>query len=161
MEGITKGNGWKAFEIKGAAIQQSSFDDIIYLDTDSYLLQNPEVLFDSKSWKETGILLWPDYSKSNAANPLWRLVGQQCRNEYEGESGQIVISRSGHQDVLWLVEYFAIHYGEFYGFMGGDRDSFRAAALLLGKKWKGPGRLNAAAGVELQDNSTGGGHTML
>jgi alpha 1,2-mannosyltransferase len=161
VEGIEKGNGWKAFQIKGAAIQQSSFDEILYLDTDSYLLRNPELLFDSNHWTKTGLLLWPDYTKSHPTNPLWRLLGQQCRNEYEGESGQIVISRSRHQDVLWLVEYFAIHHDEFYGFMGGDRDSFRAAALLLGKEWEGPGRLNAAAGVSLKDNPRGGGHTML
>jgi alpha 1,2-mannosyltransferase len=161
VEGVQKGNGWKAFEIKGAAMQQSSFDEILYLDTDSYLLRNPGYLFESKHWEETGLMLWPDYTKSHATNPLWRLLGQGCRNEYEGESGQILISRSRHQDLLWLVEYFAIHHHEFYGFMGGDRDSFRAAALLLGKKWTGPGRLNAAAGVVLKDNPQGGGHTML
>ncbi len=161
VKGVRKGNGWKAFEIKGAAIQQSSFDEILYLDTDSYLLQDPEPLFDSKYFRETGLLLWPDYTKSHATNPLWRLVGQQCRNEYEGESGQLFISRSRHQDVLWVVEYFAIHHRVFYSFMGGDRDSFRVAALLLGKKWNGPGRLNAAAGVALEDDPSGGGHTML
>jgi alpha 1,2-mannosyltransferase len=63
--------------------------------------------------------------------------------------------------VMWLAEYFSLHHNEFYPFMGGDRDSFRAAALLLGKKWNGPGRLNAAAGVALKDDSRGGGHTML
>ncbi|KAG0650813.1 hypothetical protein D0Z07_2671 [Hyphodiscus hymeniophilus] len=161
VEGIEKGNGWKAFEIKGAAIQQSSFDEILYLDTDSYSLQNPESLFESNSWKDTGLLLWPDYTKSHPTNPIWRLVGHQCRDEYEGESGQIVISRSQHQEVLWLVEYFAVRHDEFYGFMGGDRDSFRAAALMLGKKWAGPGRLNAVAGVALKDDPKGGGHTML
>jgi alpha 1,2-mannosyltransferase len=161
VEGVRKGNDWKAFQIKGAAIQQSSFDEILYLDTDSYLLRNPGYLFESKHWKETGLMLWPDYTKSHATNPLWRLVGQTCRNEYEGESGQMLISRSLHQDLLWLVEYFAMHHHEFYGFTGGDRDSFRAAALLLGKKWTGPGRLNAAAGVVLKDYPHGGGHTML
>lgn len=171
---IKKGSGWKAFEIKAAAIQQSSFDEILYLDTDSYLLRNPEYLFEGKHFEDTGLLLWPDYTKSHPSNPLWRILGQPCRNEYEGESGQIVVSRSQHQDVLWLAEYFALHHTDFYGFMGGDRDSFRAAALLLGKRWSGPGRLNAAAGVVLKGSGKlntaagvvtqgkpGGGHTML
>lgn len=155
VTGVYKGNGWKDFQIKGAAIQQSTFDEILYLDTDSVLVTNPESLFRNKHWLDTGLLLWPDYTKSHATNPIWRLIGQPCRDEYEGESGQIVISRSRHQDMLWVVEYFALHHDEFYGFMGGDRDSFRAAALLLGKKWGGPGRMNAAAGAE------GVGHTML
>ena len=161
VEGISKGTEWKAFQIKGAAIQQSSFDEILYLDTDSYLLRNPESLFSSQHWRDTGLLLWPDYTKSHPTNPLWRLLGQPCRNEYEGESGQIAISRTRHREVLWLVEYFALHHEEFYGFMGGDRDSFRAAALLLGRSWRGPKRLNAAAGVNLDGFPNGGGHTML
>jgi alpha 1,2-mannosyltransferase len=161
VEEVQKANFWKEFQIKGAAIQQSSFDEILYLDTDSYLLRNPEYLFESKQWQETGLMLWPDYTTSHPTNPIWRLIGQPCRNEYEGESGQILISRTLHQDLLWLVEYFAINHRTFYGFMGGDRDSFRAAALALGKKWTGPGRLNAAAGVVLKDNPQGGGHTML
>jgi hypothetical protein len=161
VEGVQKGDDWKAFHIKAAAIQQSSFDEILYLDTDSYTLRNPEYLFESMQWKETGLMLWPDYTKSHATNPIWRLSGQSCRSEYEGESGQILISRTLHQDLLWIAEFFALEHHKFYGFLGGDRDSFRAAALLMGKKWTGPGRLNAAAGVVLTDNPQGGGHTML
>ncbi|KAF7934114.1 uncharacterized protein EAE97_008474 [Botrytis byssoidea] len=158
---VSKGSGWKDFQIKGAAIQQSSFDDILYLDTDSYPLRNPEYLFEGREWRDTGLLLWPDYSKSHPTNPMWRLLGQQCRNEYEGESGQVMISRTRHQDILWLIEYFALHHEEFYGFMGGDRDSFRAAALLLGKPWTGPGRVNAVGAAKIPGNPQSGGHTML
>lgn len=158
VEGLEKGEGWKAFHIKGAAIQQSSFNEILYLDTDSYALRKPEDFFENKWWQNTGLLLWPDYTKSHATNPLWRLIGIPCRNEFEGESGQIFIDRARHQDLLWLVEFFALHHEDFYGFMGGDRDSFRAAALLLGKSWHGPARLNAAAG---NDATKMGGHTML
>jgi alpha 1,2-mannosyltransferase len=146
VEGLSKGYNWKAFHIKGAAIQQSSFNEILYLDTDSYPLRHPDDFFESKWWENTGLLLWPDFTKSHATNPLWRLLGIPCRNEFEGESGQIFVSRSRHQDLLWLVEYFALHHDKFYSFMGGDRDSFCAAALLLGKPWHGPGRLIAAAG---------------
>ncbi|TGO88269.1 hypothetical protein BPOR_0173g00100 [Botrytis porri] len=158
---VSKGSGWKDFQIKGAAIQQSSFDEILYLDTDSYPLRNLEYLFEGREWRDTGLLLWPDYSKSHPTNPMWRLLGQPCRNEYEGESGQVMISRTRHQDILWLIEYFALHHEEFYGFMGGDRDSFKAAALLLGKSWTGPGRMNAVGAAKIPGSSQSGGHTML
>ncbi len=161
VKGVETGNGWKQFQIKAASIQQSSFNEILYLDTDSYLLRNPSYVFESDEWKKTGLLLWPDYTKSHPSNPLWRLLGQECQDQFEGESGQMFVDRIRHQDLLWLVEYFAQKHEEFYGFMGGDRDSFRAAALLLGKRWKGPGRLNAAAGVKIVGDENGGGHTML
>ncbi|QSZ28604.1 hypothetical protein DSL72_003103 [Monilinia vaccinii-corymbosi] len=158
---VSKGTGWKDFQIKGAAIQQSSFDDILYLDTDSYPLRNPEYLFEGREWRDTGLLLWPDYTKSHPTNPMWRLLGQACRNEYEGESGQLLISRTRHQDILWLIEYFALHHEEFYGFMGGDRESFRVAALLLGKPWTGAGRANAVGAAKIPQDPQSGGHTML
>lgn len=60
-----------------------------------------------------------------------------------------------------LIEHFALHHEEFYGFMGGDRDSFRAAALLLGKSWTGPGRANAVGAAKIHGDHQSGGHTIL
>lgn len=161
IHNMERGTAWKSFQIKALAISQSSFKEILWLDSDSYPLRNPESLFETEEYKETGLLLWPDYTKSHASNPLWRLLGQRCRDEYEGESGQIYIHRGRHEDLVWLIEYFAMNHDTYYDYMGGDRDSFRSAALLLGKSWRGPARANAAAGVVYPNDEAGGGHTML
>lgn len=172
---------WKGFQIKATAMQRCTFDQILWLDSDSYSLRDPEYLFDSPQFKERGVMLWPDYTKSHPQQPVWRLLGQPCRPEFEAESGQVLIDRQRHQDVLFLVEYFAMNWKNFYGFMGGDRESFRIACLALGVKWAGPGRMMAMAGVDSPghpgghwgleiagidlegppENAHRGGHTML
>ncbi len=50
VEGIEKGAEWKAFQTKGAAMQQSSFNEILYLDTDSHPLYSPDSLLRPSSW---------------------------------------------------------------------------------------------------------------
>ncbi len=154
---LEKGDMWKAFHIKAAAIQQCSFNQILYLDTDSYLLRDPTYLFNSPQYQKHGILVWPDFTKSHPSNPAWRLLGIPCRNEYEMESGQIIIDRTRHQDVLHVAEYMSQEEASFYKFTGGDRDSFRIAFLSLNKTWSGPSRTLATAGLA----QPFGGHTML
>ncbi|CCG82902.1 putative Alpha-1,2-mannosyltransferase [Taphrina deformans PYCC 5710] len=157
LGGLKRGTDWKAYQIKAIAIQRCSFEEILYLDTDSYLAKDPTYLFDSAPYHEHGAMLWPDFTKSHPTNPVWRLLGIPCRPEFEGESGQMLFNRARHQDTLHLAEYFALEHQTYYSFMGGDRDSFRIAALALGKRWGGPKRMVAAAGISRPN----GGHTMM
>lgn len=158
LTGVSRGEDWKAYHIKAIAIQRCSFDEILYLDTDSYPARDPTYLFDSKPFKETGAMLWPDFTRSHPSNPVWRLLGIPCRPEYEGESGQLMFNRFMHQEAMHLAEFFALNRDPYYFFMGGDRDSFRVALLALGKKWAGPRRMVAAAGLSREQAQ---GHTML
>lgn len=157
LDGLKRGTNWKAYQIKAIAIQRCSFDEVLYLDTDSYLAKNPTYLFDAPAYKETGVMLWPDFTKSHPTNPVWRLLGIPCRPQFEGESGQVLFNRFYHQEAMHLAEYFALEHGTYYSFMGGDRDSFRIALLALGKAWAGPARMVATAGIERRL----GGHTMM
>ncbi|BFZ55488.1 hypothetical protein PYCC9005_002529 [Savitreella phatthalungensis] len=159
LKNVAKGDGWKAFHIKAVAMQRSSFDEILFLDSDSYTLRDPAYLFDTPQFKERGVMLWPDYTKSHPLNPVWRLLGQPCRPEFEAETGQIMVDRRRHQDVLFLAEYFALEWKTYYSFMGGDRESFRIACLALGVKWAGPGRMMAMGGVDAPEHP--GGHWNL
>ena len=158
LTGVERGDEWKAYQIKAIAIQRCSFDEILYLDTDSYLVRDPTYLFESKGFKSTGAMLWPDFTKSHPSNPVWRLLGIPCRNEYEGESGQLMFNRFMHQEALHLAEFFALNRDPYFGFMGGDRDSFRIALLALGKTWSGPRRMVGSAGLSRRELP---GHTML
>lgn len=55
------------FTSKFYAIASSSFSEVIFLDADTILLQNPDALFDSAEFKEFGSIWWSDF---------W---GDQCR----------------------------------------------------------------------------------
>lgn len=158
VTGLQRGGEWKAYHIKAIVIQRCSFNEILYLDTDTYASKDPTYLFDSEPYKETGVMLWPDFTKSHPTNPVWRFLGIPCRPEYEGESGQILINRGHHQQAMHIAEHFALENSRFYHMMGGDRDSFRIALLAANKKWSGPSRMVAVAGI---DRKAFGGHTMM
>ncbi|ORY80436.1 mannosyltransferase putative-domain-containing protein [Protomyces lactucae-debilis] len=152
--GLEKADGWKDFRIKPLAILQSSFEHVLWLDSDSFTLRDPSYLFDSAIFRDSGLLLWPDFTKSQPRNPIWRIIGQPCRPEHEGESGQIVIDKHMHRATLQLATWFATTQSEdqklWYSHFGGDRDSFRISAVILGSPFKGPRRLLSIAGQQVQ-----------
>lgn len=49
------------FQIKAAAVINSSFKEILYLDSDNLPAQDPTFLFETKEFKNTGALFWPDF----------------------------------------------------------------------------------------------------
>lgn len=49
------------FQIKAAAIINSRFQEVLYLDSDNSPTINPAFLFDTKGYRETGALFWPDF----------------------------------------------------------------------------------------------------
>ena len=41
---------------------------------------------------------------------MWAIMGVKCRNEWEMESGQMVIDKQRHLDVMLLVRYMMEHH---------------------------------------------------
>src|ERR1043166_3368627 len=50
-------DGW---ELKPYAIINSRFAEVLYIDADNVVVQNPEFLFDATLYRETGSLFWQD-----------------------------------------------------------------------------------------------------
>lgn len=115
----------KSFHIKGAALVQSSFDELLYLDSDSLPTENVESLFETKGFKELGAMFWSDYWKDSPENAIWRILGVQCRDEWTMESGQILIDKRRHLDALLLVEHMLQDWPFWFKISDGDKDLFR------------------------------------
>ena len=49
--------GW---ELKAFDALHTPFEEVIFLDADSYPCRNPEFLFDQKDYKTRGAIFWPD-----------------------------------------------------------------------------------------------------
>ena len=60
---------FKGFQIKPYAILYSSFKEIMFIDADNVILENPELLFSSKEYQQTGAVFWPDLKNSKKHNP--------------------------------------------------------------------------------------------
>ena len=94
---------WKAF-----VMLFSSFQEFLFLDADSIPIKNPDFLFDSKVYRDTGAILWPDYWKHSGSPWLPYVMGisdrasDMLQEEKSVESGQIVWDKHWH----WKVGSF-------------------------------------------------------
>ncbi|BFZ57371.1 hypothetical protein PYCC9005_004423 [Savitreella phatthalungensis] len=153
------GKGGKSFHIKTAAIANSAFAEVIYLDSDSMPTRDPQFLFESASYQRTGILLWPDFWKTHHTNPIWHIFDTPLRDEWEAESGQVVIDKTRNWDVLMLAHFINADGAFYYQLLNGDKDSIRFAAKGLRREYSMSSQFLAAGGYIYMDRFCG--HTMV
>lgn len=161
-------DAWKNFQIKAFAIIQSSFAEILYLDSDNLPLRNPSHLFTAKSYLNRGeAAFWPDLAKDHPSNAVWRLVGETCSlNEWAFESGQIVINKAGNNGLNLAALHLAAGMMDedarpfWFRLIDGDKDTFRWAFRILDLPYVAAPRWMSALGF-LESDGTFCGHTTL
>ncbi|TYJ53112.1 hypothetical protein B9479_006234 [Cryptococcus floricola] len=168
-KGLSKEPGaWKNWQIKGAALVDSSFREIIYLDSDNTPLRSPVHLFDAPIYTTSGrAAFWPDLTKDHPHNAIWRIIGDTCSQDlFTFESGQIVIDKAGNEGLNMAALVIAagmMRDREFWFRMcGGDKDTFRWAFRVLGLEFGVAPRWMGAVGIE--NGFEGGrfcGHSVL
>lgn len=137
----------KSYHLKALAIVECPWQEVLYLDSDSIPVTDPEYMFDAPSYKRLGIWATPDYWKTSANSAIWAILGVRCRNEWEMESGQMFIDKARHLDVFHLVLYMLQEHHFFYYMSDGDKDLFRWALLALRKRWGTSGRFVGSAAL--------------
>lgn len=147
------------FHVKAAAIINSRFQNVLYLDSDNIPARDPTFLFDSVEYKQTGALFWPDFWKTAAENKIFRLLEIECVDTWEQESGQIVVDKARHWIPLqlsWFMQYF---HEVYFRLLNGDKDTFQYAWRALGAPFH---RIETFVGMGgLMLNGTFCGHSML
>ncbi|KAI8968158.1 mannosyltransferase putative-domain-containing protein [Mycotypha africana] len=149
----------KQFQIKAAAIINSAFKEVLYLDSDNIPLKDPTFLFDLPEYKETGALFWPDYWKTHGENKIFDIMDIDCDNEWEQESGQMVIDKEKSWVPLQLAWYMQKHYEIYFQFLNGDKDTFKYAWKALHSPYHMVEVFPGMAGTET--NGRFCGHTIL
>lgn len=66
---------------------------VIFLDSDNVAIGDPEMLFASNGYQQTGAVLWPDYWFSSAAPDLQIILDVPSLAENTFESGQMVFDK--------------------------------------------------------------------
>lgn len=134
------------FQLKALAMLFSSFETILFLDSDCMPLRNPAELLDSEPFTSTGLLTWPDYWIATEDPVFYTIAGLPSfpsnMPARSSESGQLVVSKSQHLSTLLLAAYYNV-FGpsHFYpllsqGALGqGDKETFLAAAVVLGNPY--------------------------
>lgn len=118
--------GWP---LKPFSILHSPFEEVLSLDADNMPIRDPEYLFESDAYRETGAIFWPDLGRTGPDREIWNLMRVPYRDEPEFESGQILINKSLTWEPLnlamWMNEEGRADF--FYQLVWGDKDTFRFA----------------------------------
>lgn len=133
------------YQFKVFAMIFSSFENILFLDADSFPVQNPEHLFTSQLFREHGFITWPDFWASSASTYFYEITGQivpPMTDRASTESGEILLSKKTHQRSLLLAAYYNYYGPKHYylllsqGSPGeGDKETFLAAASVLNESF--------------------------
>ncbi|WP_316742132.1 hypothetical protein [Pedobacter antarcticus] len=125
----------KGYAIKPFAILNSSFKEVLFLDADNTCISDPTTLFEQPEFKENGAVFWPDFWKTDPNNPIWKIIEANDYDEYEQESGQLLIHKEYCWAALNLCMYFNLHSDTYYQFLLGDKDTFKFAWKALKKPY--------------------------
>jgi hypothetical protein len=114
------------------------FEEVLLLDADNVAVVNPEFLFETAPYRESGAIFWPDYGRLAATRLIWELCGVSYRDEPEFESGQIVVNKRKCWKALNLTMWFNEHSDFFYQHIHGDKETFHMAWRKLDQPYAMP-----------------------
>lgn len=127
-------NGW---ELKAYAMLHSPFEEVLFLDADNVPIVNPEFLFDTPQYRETGAIFWPDYDqgKNEKKQTIWKSCGLRQPQEPEFETGQMVVDKKRCWVALSLCMWFNENSDFYYNYIYGDKETFHLAFRKAGKSY--------------------------
>ncbi|CAL8463979.1 g3514 [Coccomyxa elongata] len=130
----------KGFQFKVFSLcYVTSFDEVLMLDSDNLPLRNPEYLFESAEYRGSGSLFFSDWwdildwVKPEAYTAFGLQYPSFSRPTLAAESGQLLLNRNMHSDVLEWLWFLNSHADTIYKLMYGDKDTFSLAFHLAGK----------------------------
>lgn len=135
------------YQVKLLAALFSSFEEILFLDCDNISLLDPsKELFTTEPYLSSGFVSWPDFWAGTESRSFYTVAGLSTfptnLPARSSESGQILLNKRTHLDLLLLAVYYNI-YGPYtyypllsQGAIGqGDKETLLAAAIVLGKSY--------------------------
>ena len=124
--------GW---ELKPYAILHSPFQEVLFLDADNVPARNPEYLFETPQYRQTGAIFWPDYGRFPNTHVIWANCGLAQPDGPEVESGQIIVDKARCWEALSLAMWFNEQSDFYYQYLHGDKETFRLAFHKLKKSY--------------------------
>ena len=124
-------NTLKHFPSKPAAIISATFAEVLFLDSDAYLVRDPEYLFQSDPmYLRFGALFFPDALMSRQPSAIWSLLNTTCgQDEVELDSGALLVDKRRVWDALYITKLMNDRHEIFYKWVG-DTD-FRLNTVLV------------------------------
>jgi hypothetical protein len=150
-----RGVSMKGYAIKALAVYLSSFEHVLWMDSDNIALEDPTTLFESAEFAVSGALLWPDYcnmisqrretfhvfgltAPHNQPQPrdgkqtVWPPV---CFDgvSTEVETGQVLVNKRRAFGALYMLMFINLNHRFFLRrLFHGDKMTFHYAWLAAG-----------------------------
>jgi alpha 1,2-mannosyltransferase len=165
LDAVADGVELEKYQFKAFAIVFSSFEEVLFLDADSFSLEDPVTLFDNEPFTSRKMITWPDFWASSASSLYYTIVSQPVPSStlrQSTESGEMMISKRTHEDTLLLCAYYN-YWGPdyFYPLLSqgapgeGDKETFVAAAAALNKPFYQVSEKTVALGHSTKDGLAG------
>lgn len=120
----------------------SSFDELLFLDADAWPAANPDHIFDSQPFTDTGLVLWPDFWYCSESPYFFQIAKidnpPELSERAATEAGAIMYAKNKHEASIMLATYYNYYGPDYYyplqsqgGSGQGDKETFGLAALAL------------------------------
>ena len=130
LQPVESNVGPRLFQLKSLAVLHSAFEELLLLDADNTPVRNVEYLFEHETYMRAHVVLWPDYWKTSADNPIWTIIDRAPTDDWEQDSGQFMINkRKAWAEVNLLVHFSS---GFYMQLINGEKDSLRYVCHALG-----------------------------
>jgi alpha 1,2-mannosyltransferase len=134
-----------SYQFKLFAMLFSSFQHLLFLDSDAFPAHDPSSLFTTAPYTTHGLVLWPDLFGLTVSEHWYHIASipyESPSARRSSESGVLLLDKSKHRESFLMMVYYNYYGPEFYypllcqGSHGaGDKETFAAAALSTGKPW--------------------------
>jgi hypothetical protein len=131
--GPVAGKG-QVFSAKPAVINASSFQEVLWLDADSFPARDPSPLFDEPEYQKHGAVLWPEPAGFISTKPeAWAMFGLPFdKTGSECQGGELLFDKARVSPALKLANWCNRYRRTFYRVFMGDKDIFRFAFKKTG-----------------------------
>jgi alpha 1,2-mannosyltransferase len=133
------------YQYKMLAILFSTFQNVLFLDSDAFPSYDPTVLFSTAPYTTHGLVTWPDFFAVTVSEHFYHIAAipaEPPSTRLSTESGQVLLNKDIHRESLLMMVYYNYYGPDYYypllcqGSHGaGDKETFVQAAMAVGLPW--------------------------
>lgn len=130
------------YQYKILAILFSSFQHVLFLDSDAFPAYDPSVLFTTAPYTTHGLVTWPDFWALTVSEHFYHVAAipeSPSQERLSTESGQLLLNKDIHRESLLMMVYYNYYGPDYYYILlcqgapgAGDKETFVQAAIAVG-----------------------------
>jgi alpha 1,2-mannosyltransferase len=106
---------FRSYQFKSLALMASSFQNVLLLDSDNIVIENPDAFFDSDLFKRYGIITWPDYWRRTISPHFYNISGTEVNKRKRVRYDRLPIDYTESDDNLLETEKDSVPFHDLDG----------------------------------------------